>query len=242
MKVTRGICRLLSLFAAAFLVSSCLDSREEIWINADASGAARITVSLPASAALLHGGEKGVRKTIETYLEASPAFSSYALDMKTEAGRLIINVALTFDDALALSDLGSSPAAAALPSAGTGLLGKTEVQFTGLSVAFDRSVDLSTALPGAIFVPESQLAGHELTTILHLPLPATTHDATSTSDDGRTLVWEVPLATAFKGPITNRFTMPLPIPWLTISMVGVLVVMLAVGLIYYLRSRRKKNC
>ncbi len=240
MRFCGKICRLLSLFAAAILVSSCFDSREEIWINADGSGAARITVSLPTTAALLHGGEKGVRKTIETYLEASPAFSSYALDMKTEAGRLTINVALTFDDALALSDLGRSPAASALPSAGTGLLGKTEIEFTGLSVAFDRQVDLSKALPGAIFVPESQLAGYELTTILHLPLPATTHDATATSDGGRTLVWEIPLATAFKGPVTNRFTMPLPIPWLTIGMIAVPVVILGVVLIYYLRSRKKK--
>ncbi len=241
MSFPEKISRLLVLILATLLVSSCLDSREEIWLNADASGAARITVSLPSVAARLHGGEKGVRKTIETYLQASPAFSSYALDVKTEDDRLTVDVTLTFDNALDLSDLGSSPAAADLPSAGTGLLGDTDVEFSGLSVDFRRRTDLSRSLPGASFVPASRLAGHTITTIVHLPLPAATHDATSTSDGGRTLVWETPLAVAFNGPVSNSFTMPLPIPWLTLGMVALFLLILVVAAIYYFRGREKKR-
>ncbi|MFN9821119.1 MAG: hypothetical protein ACK56K_10530, partial [Akkermansiaceae bacterium] len=59
--------RLLIACLVTLLVSSCLDSHEEVWINADASGKARVQLSLPTSAVVANGGEKEIRSMIINY-------------------------------------------------------------------------------------------------------------------------------------------------------------------------------
>ncbi|WP_411826846.1 hypothetical protein [Luteolibacter sp. AS25] len=235
----RSIVSWLLVLVAALLLSSCFDSREEVWINADASGAARITITLPAVATRLNGGEAGVKKMIGDYLSESPQFSSYIVKSEQTADGLEFDVIVTFDNVMELRKLSESPAAKKLPSGSASFMGKTHVEFEKLNVNFKRSVELSKAVPGAIFMPRSQLAGHTITTIIHLPLAATSHNAHTVSEGGRTLTWETPLATAFLGPVETTFIMPLPIPWSTIIMVTTLLVSLSVFLIYYFLRRKK---
>jgi hypothetical protein len=241
MKLIFSLLKGLAIFFSALLFTSCLDTHEEIWINSDASGAARIQIAIPLAATALHGGEASLRKMIEEYLNSTPAFSSYALDTSTEEDRLKIDLAITFDNALDLQTATSEAALEKLPTGTAKMIGHSEVEFQGLSLAFSRQVELSKAIPGALFFPASQLEGHSLTTIIHLPKAASSHNATSTNNDGRTLIWETPLETAFRKPVETNFTMPLPIPWMSIGLIALLLLILVAALIYYLRRRKSKQ-
>lgn len=236
----RVILERLPVLLLAVALPSCLDSEEEVWINADSSGAARITITVPSAATALHGGEAGVKAIAEDFLKSSPAFSSYLVETKTENKRTTINAAFTFANALDFLDSSFAKSLENLPGAGSEFAGTTEVEFQGLDLAFSRRTELSKAIPGAIFFPQSQLAGHEVKTIIHLPKAATSHNATSTADGGRTLIWTTPLATAMRKPVETKFTMPLPIPWATVSMIALMVVLLLATLAYYFIRRRKK--
>lgn len=236
-----GFLRLILLVFTSLAVSSCLDIEEEVWINADASGAARIQVWLPEAAAKMQGGEEGVRKTIEGFVNSSTAFSSYSLNTQTEDRILHIDLTVTFDDAMDLAALETEGDASNLPPGSSELVGATSVDFSGLSLVYSRSTEFSKGIPGSFFIPESRLQGHGITTIFHLPMAASSHNATSTEDDGRTLIWKTPLAVAFKKPIENQFTMPLPIPWAGIAL-GTLLVMVLIGTgVYYFWNNRKKK-
>jgi hypothetical protein len=237
----RSFLKFAAIFLLTAVLSSCLDTREEIWIAPDSSGAARINISIPATAAALHGGEEGVKKLIEDYIAATPAITSHLLATETGEGRLFVDLTLTFADALDFLAATSAETRGNLPPSGAELMGKSEVGFHGLSVDFSRTVDLSEALPLALFVPQDQLEGHSLTTIIHLPKAASSHNATSTAGGGRTLIWETTLTQAFKEPVVNAFTMPIPIPWSLISLVTLLALILVSTLFVYLRRRKQAS-
>lgn len=235
------ILKIAATFLLAACLPSCIDTREEIWIAPDSSGAARINVSIPAVAAALHGGEEGVKKIIGDFVAATPAITNHLLATEAAEGRLFVDLTFTFSNTLDLIAAISGKAVESLPPAGAELIGKPEVGFHGLSVGFTRTVVLSNAIPGALFIPQRQLDGHSLTTIIHLPKAATAHNATSTKDGGRTLIWETTLAEALKKPVVTSFDMPLPIPWALISLVVLLLVILVSALVLYLRRRKPKS-
>lgn len=236
----KSIFEKLALILLIVVLPSCLDSDEEIWINADSSGAARISLTVPAAATALHGGEAGVKKLAEDFLKSSSAFTTYLVETKTEDSRTTVDVVFTFDNALDFLDSSFSENLQNLPSGGSEFAGVTKIDFQGLNLAFSRSTELSKAIPGAIFFPQSQLVGHQVKTTIHLPKAATSHNATSTANQGRTLVWITPLATAMKSPVETNFIMPLPIPWLTIIVTAVIVILLIAFLIHYLIRRKRK--
>ena len=233
--------RLSKILAAlvGMALSSCLDTREEIWVGADGSGAARINISVPAAAASIHGGEDGVKTLIGDFIAATPSVTTHLLATRVEDDMLFIDLTITFANALELVEDTSAPALGKLPAAGAELVGRSEISFEGLDVLFTRTTDLPKAIPGAAFIPRSQLVGHSVTTIIHLPKAASAHNATSTADGGRTLIWETPLAGALSAPRTTAFTMPLPIPWLFIGSLALLFLLLLAGLIHHLRRRKR---
>lgn len=237
----KSVFQKLAILFLAVVLPSCLDSEEEIWINADASGAARITITVPTAAMSLHGGETGVKKLAEDFLQTSPAFTTYLVETKSEKDRTTVNIVFTFDNALDFLDSSFTESLETLPGGGGKFAGTTEIEFQGLSLAFSRSTELSKAIPGAMFFPKSQLVGHEVKTTIHLPKAATTHNATSTADGGRTLVWITPLATAMRQPVETDFIMPLPIPWMTIAVTMLVLLLLLTFLIYYVIRRRKRS-
>jgi hypothetical protein len=230
MRSMGGIRRFLAISAAG-LLTSCIDGREEIWLEANGSGRADVTYSLPAAAARLQGGESGIQSMIEEFLKNTPAISASSCAVTTEGDRLKIRVQTSFASALDLKDISAGKAIKKLPSAANGLTGEIQAKVRGLSVEFARTMRLGDALPGSQFIPASQLAGRNLTYIIHLPKAATDSNATRTEDSGRTLIWDFPLSQALQGPITTRLTAPIPIPnWATatISILGIALMILAV--------------
>lgn len=233
--------RLLIACLAALFVSSCLDSHEEVWLNADASGKARVKISLPMSVVIANGGEKEIRSIIIDYFEATPAFTSYTVETAAAGDQLEIDVAMTFDDAFKLKDSASSSAYENFPDAADDLLGTSEVEIQGSNLNFHRTIDLTKAIPGSMFIPKEQLKGHKLTTIIHLPKAALSHNAHDAKDSGKTLIWTTPLATALRDPMNQIFTMKIPTPWLKISLIALAVMILFGGVGYFVYRRKNKS-
>lgn len=208
--------------AAAGLLTSCIDGREEIWVHADGSGRADVSYSLPAAAARFQGGETGVRRMIEGFLKNAPGISTSSCEVTTDGDRMKIRVRTSFDSALDLKEISKGDAMNKLPSSAIGLTGDFKVAVHGLSVDFARTIKAGDALPGSSFMPVSQFKDRMLTYIIHLPAAATSSNATRTEDSGRTLVWDFPLAQAIQGPVTTRFTAPIPLPrWAVAGIWGV---------------------
>lgn len=230
--------------ATACLLVSCIDGREEIWLNADGSGRADISYSLPAAAAKFQGGENGVRKMLGDFLGKTPAIKNPSYEVTTNEGRLTIHVQGSFDSALELKDISKGESMEKLPSSATGLTGSTVVSLNGRTVDFSRTIDAGSALPGSSFMPASQFEGHRLSYIIHLPLAAMESNATRTEDEGRTLVWDFPLAQAIKGPVATTFKAKVPIPvWVLASAGSVTFAagFLALFTFRKLRSRKQSD-
>ena len=222
----RHIVRVLTVTTTCVMVS-CIDGREEIWLNANGSGRADVSYSLPAAAARFQGGEAGVRRLIGEFLKKTPAIATSSFEVVTDQDRLKIHILATFDSALDLKEISKGKSLEKLPSSATHLAGEMSVGLHGRTVDFARTIAPGKALPGAIFLPVSQFQGRNLTYIIHLPAAASESNATRTEDAGRTLVWDYPLAVAIQNPVTLRFKAKIPIPAWAIAAVAGVVLLLA---------------
>lgn len=237
MTYAKTIARIL-LLGAALLLSSCIDSREEYWLQADGSGRAELTYHLPAAAAAVHGGESGIRQMVADFLAQTPELTAATCEVATEETRLRVHISTAFESALAIKEIASGDSLNTLPAAASALTGEITAKFQGRTLDFRRSIAASKALPGAAFLPASQLEGHRMTYIMHLPAAATASNATRTENAGRTLVWDIPLAQAVKAPFTTRFRMDVPIPWGIVSTIATPVLLAACVLVLRFRKSR----
>lgn len=225
----------IRLLGAAFLLSSCIDSREEYWLQADGSGRAELTYHLPAAAAAVHGGESGIRQMVADFLAQTPELTAATCEVATEETRLRVHISTAFESAM---DIASGDSLNTLPAAASALTGEITAKFQGRTLDFSRSIAASKALPGAAFLPASQLEGRRMIYIMHLPAAATASNATRTENAGRTLVWDIPLAQAVKAPFTTRFRMDVPIPWGIVSTIATPVLLAACVLVLRFRKSR----
>jgi len=202
-----------ALLAAAWVFSSCIDGREEYWLEADGSGRAEADYQIPETVAIFHGGEDGVRALLRDFLDSTPEIQNSSLHVSTEGSRLRVKAAVSFSSALDLRNVVSGSAMHELPDAASHLAGTIQANLHGRTLDFKRTVSAGKAIPGACFLPNSNWQGHSLTYIMHLPAAPTSSNATRTEDAGRTLIWEFQLGQAVLQPVLTRFTMPVPIPW-----------------------------
>lgn len=226
MDLARHILRILTVLMAVMLVS-CIDCREEIWLNANGSGRADVSYSLPAAAARFQGGEEGVRRLIGEFLKNTPAISNSSFEVSTDGDQLKIRVQGSFDSAMDLKRISNGGSLEDLPSSANYLAGETTVGVQGRTVDFSRTISPGKALPGAIFLPVSRFKDRNLTYIIHLPDAATESNATRVENAGRTLVWDFPLASAIQNPVTLRFKATIPVPRWAVASIAALVLLLA---------------
>jgi hypothetical protein len=211
----------------ALVCSSCLECREEFWLEADGSGRAEIRASVPASVLAMQGGEAKVGKLLAEFLRDTPEIRGSTYQIRREGDRAAIDLDLTFTSALDLAEVTKGPSAKALPEAATHLAGEIETRFRGRTLELERSVAPGKALPGSAFLPASTFEGRRLVSIVHLPEPAFDHNATRVGNGGRTLIWDVPVAEAMRKPMVSRFKMKVPVPWGLVAGIGIPVCLLA---------------
>lgn len=238
MNLTRPFVRMLLLGVVSLLVS-CIDGHEELWLNADGSGRADVSYTLPAIAARFQGGEVGVKKLLDKFLNDAKGLTSSSHEVVTEGDRLKIRVTASFKSVLELRKISKSDPLKKLPSSANGLTGVVKLSREGRTLDCSRTISAGTALPGSSLLPASQFKDRRLTYILHLPNAPIESNATRTEDDGRTLIWDYPLATAVKAPFTTRFKVKVPIPtWMFVSAGGAVLPAVLMGFLFFRRRRR----
>ena len=165
----RHILRLLAV-ATALLLASCIDGREEFWLNADGSGRADVTYSLPAVAARFQGGESGVRKLVTDFLAATPGLTAPDCEVTTDQDRLVIRVRVAFASALELKAISKNGSLNQLPSSASHLAGDFKVSLACRTLDFSRTIAPGEALPGVSFLPASQFEGRKLVVNVARPM------------------------------------------------------------------------
>lgn len=232
--------RLLIVFAAC-LLASCIDGREELWLNADGSGRADVSYTLPAVAAKFQGGEEGVKKLLGKFLADTAGISSSDYEVTTEGDRLKIRVRAAFRSVVDLKKISKSDPLKKLPSSANGLAGDVKIRREGRTLDFSRTISAGNALPGAIFLPASQFKDRRLTYILHLPEAPLESNATRTEDGGSTLVWDYPLGQAVRAPFTTHFKAKIPIPSWVFASAGVGALAIGATGFYIFRKWRRRR-
>ena len=231
---------LTALAAAALLLSSCIDSREEIWLNPSGSGKARITLSVPSSAIILRGGPDAVSSSIDEILAKHPSIVSVDKNIITQDNRSTIDVTFRFNSAL---DLSASMAKAMedpkIPAPARYFMGKTSFRQDGLTFTGERLIDAGKAVPGSRFLPPAD-ANFRLQTILHLPFTPSEHNATRTANNGRTLIWDIPLATALRSPHIQRIQVRATTP-LILAIATTSALILIISLLLWRRRIRSRK-
>jgi len=240
MKLARHLFRLLILTAASLLVS-CIDGREEFWLNPDGSGKADISYTIPEVAAKFQGGAPGVSAMLGTFLAETPAIKSSSHTVTILDGRMTIHVSASFDSLADFKQIGESQGTKSLPSSASGLTGEVEVTRDGRTFEFSRKIDAAKALPGSLFLPAKEFRDHKLTYIVHLPLAAAGSNALRTTDGGKTLVWEFPLAEAIKRPVEARFSATVPVPGWLLASTGVGAILIALSAFFVVKKFRSPS-
>jgi len=235
----QGITRLI-LSACTILLVSCIDGREEYWVRADGGGRAEINYRLPASVAMMHGGEAGIRECVTTFLKGTPAIRNSACEVVADSDFTSVKIRANFDSVLDMMELARGGSIKKLPPAAVHMAGELKTSISGRTVNLTRTVSVGKAMPGYILLPDSSLDGRHLVYIIHLPSSVVESNATRTEDGGHTLVWDFPLSQALKTDLVTRFKVLIPIPWALVSVAGIVVLFVA-GLTYFLAHKVRKR-
>ena len=209
------------LLASTALATSCIDGREEYWIDTHGAGRAEITYSLPSALARMHGSDADIQRLMEDFLKTTPAITTRSCQITTSDKTTTAHIHVTFDSAMDLMKISKGTAIRRLPSAMGHLMGEIQAKIHGRTLDLKRTVRSDKAVPGSFFMPRSTFEGHHLTYTVHLPASARQSNATREEDDGRTLIWEIPLVDALESPLVTHFTMDVPIPWIRILAIAV---------------------
>lgn len=226
-----------TLVLLTLCATSCIDIREEFWIRGDGSAKAEIRCLLPRAAALVAGGDEGIRKMVDELLADDPNVASYKVHILDRDGIKEIHVRVHIAQLLRLDRLRETlERNRQLPEAVRHMVGTLDVGMEGLAMKVRRRIAPGEAAPALKWLPAAQLEGHALTQIIHFPHPVRSSNAHRTEDGGRTLVWKTSLPDAIQGPVTYEFCVALPIPWRWIGALGGGIVLCAV---WWLRKRRR---
>lgn len=228
----------LLCFLGCLLLNSCFDIREEIWIGSDGSGRAKLDYDVPSSALALIGGEEGLRDQVQRLFDSEPELNLDELTVTPAGGDSTITLKASTESMLSLIDMQENEVLKNLPESAMGIAGEFDVKLDGLAINFDRRIDLQKALGlASLVISGDQRRQRSLNYIIHLPNEAETHNATRTTDNGRTLIWEYTLGEALSKPISTNFLVKIPIPWW-----AYVVVALLIGLIAWTISKVWRRC
>lgn len=225
-----------------FFLNSCFDIREEIWIEADGSGRAKLEYVIPSSALGLAGGEQGLRQDVERLIDSEPNLHLDEFKVTAAGTNSIITLKTSTESMLSLIDMQDNEVAQSLPAAASGIAGAFDVKIDGLAVEFDRRIDLQQALGFAsLAISGRQREQRQLHYIIHLPTVAGTHNATETADAGRTLIWNYTLGEALSSPINTSFRARIPIPWWVYAGAALLLALLVLALSKAWKRHMRRN-
>jgi hypothetical protein len=227
--------RLLFLLPILLLVS-CIDGDEEIWLERDGSGRIEAVYRMPPMIMNRLGSAPALQEKLEDAIAKEPTIRIRHIGHRSEEGRVVFEFGADFDDVRTLATFPRrrlrDPAAPDIPVKEEALFGQMNLEVRSLALSFDREVDLSTALPQSAIQNPGMLGESAFRYTVHLPASASRHNATSTSNNGRTLHWEFLLRKHTDAPMSILMKAPLPIPWWVWFTVFLLVLVFLLMLIW----------
>lgn len=241
MDAIRRLTRLLAA-AACLVVVSCIDGREEYWLESDGSGRAEVRYEVPAGFVASIGGIGGVEDVLDRFVKETPTLSGVTRSVTRHGDRLTVEFKGNFksvQDLIAAVSGDSALRPAGETSPLEPLIGDFVVRQQGARVEFQRTIYPGRALPGSALLPASQLKGRSLVYLLHLPVVPDESNATRTADHGRTLIWEHSLESGVLRKFSLHFQAELPLPWGWIA-AGVAAIGLVVAVILHAIIRRRR--
>jgi len=225
------------VLALCLLASSCIDCREEYWIERDGSGRATAEYNIPASFLAMRG-ESALRDSVKAWMSAHKQLVLESFDISHAGDRATVKASVSFRSALDLVSIATDGSLDDVSSTTKALVGHFDFRSHGREVELCRTVRPSDALGGGLLVPASEINGRRFVYTLHLPAAAVSSNATRTEDGGKTLIWDHPLADGMTEPIVVRFkaNMPIPMKWIYVGGAGLVLIAFLVR--FHLRKRK----
>lgn len=245
---------LAALLCLVLTISGCkVDGEEETEIHADGTVTMRVNYQFPELGLSLAEG----RALVEYIQGIDSRHESISLgDLSCErAGdttvRLIAEIHIS--DAMQLREIMESELEM---SAGDewldvkllaklkAIIGDLSIGVKGMKIEYKRTINLGDSLKRQLpLLRPSMLGKYQFRYSLTIPSPATSHNATTTSNNGKTLTWVMPIKDYFDEPFIMQATLPIPLPWWVWLLVGlaVLVIMLILWKIFSCLKRKFNN-
>lgn len=235
---------LLSLFC---LTSCKIDGEEEITLKEDGSGSLRICYTLPYRAFSAKDSEELLADCIKLCDQHPTLKWQHGNHKPVGYGFQKIEFCIDFQSIDAFTDAvnaetsdpatptDSSPSSSS-PSIVKTMLGNIHFHPDWQGLNFKRDIDLSPLFKGKVNDPRV-LGNAEFRYILHLPHNAGNNNATEVSQDGKSLVWKIPLQKHIDTAFTIQFGVRIGwMPWCWVG--GALLCLLLLWFIWRFVFRR----
>lgn len=225
--------RFLALIVAAcgcLLLSSCLDIHEEIWIQADGSGHATLTYTVPETTLLIAGGKQELEISIRQFFDSYPEFQLDDFQVEVIGTEARITLRASTDSVISLANLSASDNFLALSNSTKSLFGSFDIKAQALDVDFQRSVDLQRAIGlASLTINGRERSQRRIIQVIHLPALPKSHNASRSENGGRTLIWEHSLGEALRAPVDSSFHLRIPLPAWSIAAILLLITVILYG-------------
>ncbi len=217
--VTRLFSALTALLCLCLL--SCIEGKEEVWVEADGSSRIEMEYILPVAARRqIVGSFQHLKKIADEIDGANLEEPSVEY---IEGNQIRLFAKMSFDDPFAGRDfqerLLASESGNAKPSTAGALVGRMDAKFDSGAASLKRTIFTSSLFPLKNTTPSVAernrkiLKGAKLDYVVHLPNAPLSSNAMSTDDEGKTLKWSFLLADYLdKDPTLEMLWRP-KIPW-----------------------------
>lgn len=235
------------LLLVTLQLTSCIEGEEEIWINPDASGRAKIRITAPTLLFSKFGGVETLISDAQVAAEDSDQVELLSITANKKGSRTTLSAEATFQDARqfgACLKTFRDPETPLVKSEPEIIVGEVALDLGYPDYRFDRKIDLAPLLAEQTIPPFAlNMMGDDanLRYIIHLPTAAKTSNADSVLDGGRTLTWDQPVSRLLKGPVGMSFSAPLPLPYRLIIILLLLLLVLVTGAIILLKKLRRRT-
>ena len=229
-----------------FLLVSCIEGEEEIWLEPDGSGRIEATYKMPTVVARKIGDPEELVEILKNAAARDPHIELTSVSHQTRRGGVTLKFSGTFDDLRKLATFPArqlrDPAEPDKRVKAEVLFGTTHLDISWRGLSYERQVDISWLLkssPAAksiVRVP-ALLGNSSFRYTLNLPTSARESNSTTQSQDGHKLEWLFPLKNHVQEPMHLTAEGDLPLPG-TLWLIP-LAVLVLLFLIQNRRARKK---
>ncbi len=229
----------------AFLLVSCIEGEEEIWLQTDGSGRIEATYRMPTAVAQKIGEPDELVRILKEAAARDPHVELTSVEHQARRDGITLKFSGTFDDLRKLASFPQrqlrDPEKPDKRVKAEVLFGETNLKISRRGISYDRKVDISWLLkssPAAkpiVKIP-ALLGKSSFRYTLNLPVPARESNATSRSGNGHRLEWTFPLKKHVEEPMHLTAEGDLPLPgtiWI--------ILLTALVLLFFIQNRRAKK-